>query len=133
MTGETNLPHLLKSMQPVLDPKHWVFVSLPWEQASSSLEDAAGWVREEEGVTLILAQQAADRAGLSYQNLFQRITLQVHSSLVAVGLLAEITRALAEADIASNVISGYYHDHLYVPAGKGAEALGILQELSSRF
>ena len=120
-------------MQPVLDPKHWVFVSLPWEQASSSLEDAAGWVREEEGVTLILAQQAADRAGLSYQNLFQRITLQVHSSLVAVGLLAEITRALAEADIASNVISGYYHDHLYVPAGKGAEALGILQELSRRF
>ena len=41
--------------------------------------------------------------------------------------LAVATRA--EAGIACNVIAGFHHDHLFVPAHRGNEALAILRAI----
>jgi hypothetical protein len=87
-------------------------------------------VREEEGVTLVLSTEDADRAGLSYDGKLQWITLRVHSSLAAVGLTAAFTTALAVAGLSANVIAGMHHDHVFVPAGCGEAALRVLHALS---
>ena len=50
----------------------------------------------------------------------------MHSSLEAVGLLAEVARRLAAHGISVNVVSGYYHDHLFVPVDRAEEALAAL-------
>ena len=86
-------------------------------------------VREDEGLTLVLTQDQADRAGLGYDYRAARITLSIGSSLSAIGLTAEVSRMLAHAGISCNVIAGFRHDHLFVDVDRGAEAAAILRYL----
>lgn len=130
MTGETQLPQLLKTMTPVLDPTEYVFVSTPSPKLPLLLT-AIGMFREAEGITLILPRREADKAGLAYAAVFERITLMVHSSLEAVGLTAAVATALAQRGIACNAVAAYYHDHVFVPIGRGAAALAVLQALAA--
>ena len=43
------------------------------------------------------------------------ITLDIHSSLEAVGFIARIANVLALHDMGVNPVSAFYHDHLFVP------------------
>lgn len=54
------------------------------------------------------------------------ITLTVHSNLNAVGFLAAVAAKLAEHQISVNVVSAFYHDHLFVPDEKAEQAMQIL-------
>jgi len=56
----------------------------------------------------------------------RRITLTIHSALAAVGLMAAVSRALADAGIGCNPVAGYFHDHLFVPEGDLDRALEVL-------
>ena len=58
------------------------------------------------------------------------ITLNVHSSLDAVGFLAAVTARLTTADMGVNPVSGYFHDHLFVPADRADEAMALLRALA---
>jgi hypothetical protein len=84
--------------------------------------------REPEGTTLVIRQEEAERIGLPHQFPSRLITLTVHSSLEAVGLLAAITARLATAGISVNAVSAFYHDHLFVPEHRADEALRLLQD-----
>lgn len=79
-----------------------------------------------------MEKEVADENRLPYDSVWSLITLNVNSDLAAVGFLAAITPALAQAGISVNVVSAYYHDHLFVPEGKAKEALKILQKLSNQ-
>ena len=57
------------------------------------------------------------------------ITLEAHSSLEAVGFLARITTELAKHQMGVNPVSGFYHDHLFVPDGREQDALSVLEEI----
>ena len=54
----------------------------------------------------------------------------MHPALDAVGLTAAVSTALADAGLSCNVMAGYHHDHLLVPADRGAEAIAVLSDLS---
>ena len=58
------------------------------------------------------------------------ITLNVHSSLEAVGFIAHIATRLAEHDMGVNPVAGFYHDHLFVPDGREVDALKILADIA---
>lgn len=58
------------------------------------------------------------------------ITCEVHSSLEAVGFLAVIAATLRDLGMGVNPVSGYYHDHLFVPEGREWEAVGALKALA---
>ena len=84
---------------------------------------------EDEGLTLVLTQADAERAGLEYSYLAARITLGVNSELDEVGLTAAVSRVLADAGISCNVIAAAAHDHLFVPWDRGEEAVELLRQL----
>lgn len=126
MTAETNLSVLIKSMNPILYPDIFVFVSLSETARKSLLVQPVMEFREREGVTVIIKQDEAEKAGLVSHYPCRMITLNVHSSLEAVGFLARISTALAETGISVNVVSAFYHDHLFVSVDRAEEAMGVL-------
>jgi hypothetical protein len=130
MTGETNLKTLLASVSPTLDDTEWVFAVVGEEDTVLLTPHAIATFREAEGLTLVLPQAAADDLK-NVSTPMSRITLEVHSSLEAVGLTAAIASALAEEGISANVVAAYYHDHIFVPKVSADLALAVLQGLST--
>ena len=130
VAGEKELKTLLASMSPSLDDTDWVFAVVGEEDAVRLTPHAIASFREVEGLTLVLPQAAAD----DLKNVsapMSRITLEVHSSLEAVGLTAAVASALAEEGISANVIAAYYHDHIFVPKTSADRALAVLRALST--
>ena len=87
--------------------------------------------KNREGMTLIVGEDEAGAFGLAASFRSRMITLDIHSSLEAVGFLAAITTRLAAAGMGVNPVSAFYHDHLFVPAGRAEEALETLQKLAA--
>lgn len=132
MAGSEDLDYLLRAASPTLDPERYVFVCLP-----AAYGDHAAWApiasfKEQEGLTLVLRQEVATEHALTYNGVFQRITLQVHSSLEAVGLTARFSACLAEAGISANVFAAFYHDHIFVPAVDAERAMSALSALHAQ-
>lgn len=130
MPAETNLDRLLRTMQPVLMPGEYLFCTLPGGALVPAGLAPIGTFREAEGLTLILLAADAAAAGLAGSYPCRLITLHVHSSLEAVGFLARIATRLAHHGLPVNAVAGYFHDHLFVPAGRAEEALALLEAMS---
>lgn len=130
MNGETDLKKLLATMTPDLLPDVYVFATLTPGTSQPEGLDPVMVFREREGVTLIVTEDAARSAELTASFRCSMITLNVHSSLEAVGFLAAITTRLAAAGMGVNPVSAFYHDHLFVPAERAEDAMGLLRELA---
>ncbi|MBN9219687.1 MAG: ACT domain-containing protein [Mesorhizobium sp.] len=131
MAGETDLKTLLASMTPELLAGTYVFATLAPEARQPEGIDAIMVFREREGTTLIVTEEAAGAPGLTSAFRCRMITLNIHSSLEAVGFLAAITTRLATAGMGVNPVSAFYHDHLFVPADRAEEAIRLLRELAA--
>ncbi len=129
MAAKLDLERLLRGLEPELSPHQWVFATVG-PDAPSGLHPFATIDEEEEGLTLILRREEADRLGLPYDYVAARITLRIRSDLAAVGLTAAVSARLAAAGVSCNVIAGYHHDHLLVPHDRGAEAVRLLEQLA---
>ena len=132
MVGENRLIELVRSMQPRLNKGEYVFVLQPANTLIPA-EHLIGLFQEKEGTTLILKKKDADALGLHYEFVSAWITLDVHSSLAAVGLTTAVSNALSKNSISCNVIAAYYHDHIFVAVNDGRRALQVLLELSKNF
>ena len=130
MSGEESLQRLLKNMSPVLDNQDYVFVSLAGIYQDYAYLDPICSFQEREGLTLIIPHGKAIEHNMNADSVFKRITLEVHSSLHAVGLTAAVSSKLAGKGISANVVAGYYHDHIFVQAEKADVALQSLLEIA---
>ena len=129
-TGESDLLTLIAQMSPSLDDQIWAFVSVDEISSEYLGEHALATFRETEGTTLIVPWERAEEFDVSSEPM-ARITLNIHSSLEAVGLTAAVSQALASEAISANVVAGFYHDHIFVPQTAGERALACLTLLSA--
>ena len=120
---------MLAQMAPRLDPVRYCFMVITPDTAPQALGAAIGTFREDEGVTAIVPEPVA-RELAEEGPAFARITLMVYSSLEGAGLTAAVARALADAGIACNMVAAFHHDHAFVPAERGEEALALLADLA---
>ncbi len=127
MSGETDLDVLLRSLSPAILPGEYVYLSFEHAHYGdhTELEPIASFL-EQEGLTLVVEKSKAIANGHDFEGVMACITLGVHSSLLAVGLTAAITSRMTQAGISANVIAGFYHDHFFVPADKGTQAVSAL-------
>ncbi|NJS40096.1 MAG: ACT domain-containing protein [Rhodobacteraceae bacterium] len=124
--AERDLARLLRGMEPELHDLPygfglWTGAALPFAPFAT--------VAEVEGLTVVAPLAGIEAAGMS-SDPWARISLTIHSDLVAVGLTAAIAGALGAIGISCNVIAGLYHDHLFVPWERRQDALTALQALS---
>ena len=129
-TGESDLLTLIAQMSPSLDDQVWAFVSVDEVSSEYAAEHALATFRETEGATLIVPWERADEFDVCSEPM-ARITLNIHSSLEAVGLTAAVSQALASEAISANVVAGFYHDHIFVPQIAGQRAVACLTLLSA--
>jgi hypothetical protein len=129
MAAETDLSRMLASLDVERRSGRFAFVTGRWP----TLRDAAAaTVEEADGTTIVVDADLARANGAQVDAEFAWLTLTVWSSLEAVGLTAAVSRTLADAGIACNVLAGYHHDHLLVPADRADDAIAALRALSSR-
>lgn len=127
--GETNLEKLIANMEPVANKGDYVFASIS-STSSIPREITICEVKEKEGITVVVSKEDADSLGLSYDYIVAWITLNIHSSLAAIGLTAAFSTALGNNGISCNVIAGYYHDHIFVDKNDKTKAMQVLQAMS---
>ena len=128
MKAERDLPKLLSLMSPKLRGGEYVFRSVSRRELDELPAEPLMMFEEEEGYTVIVPRQMDQRE--TETPVWSMITLTVHSDLQAVGFIAAVTKALAAAQISVNVVSAFYHDHLFVPKGREKSALAVLESLA---
>lgn len=127
------LQNLISQLSPKLDPISYVYCTVARARYGElgKLEPLVS-IAELEGLTLVVPLEQAQAEGLDYYRVFRRITLEGHSSLEALGLTSVVTSLLAERGITTNVVAGFYHDHMFVPNDRTDEAMQALKELASK-
>ncbi len=126
--AQTDLARMLATLE--VDAREGDYVFVPLDGASAALRARAqATVSEAEGLSGVLRREDADAHGLAYDFVAAWLSLRVHSALHAVGLTAAVSQALAARGIACNVLAGYYHDHLLVPAAQREAAIAALRDV----
>lgn len=124
---------MIAGMTPVLQPGTFVFCSmLHNDDATAASAVARGSFAEDEGMSLILHKEEADRLGLPYDSPMKQITLMVFSSVSGVGLTAAVATELARERISANVVAATQHDHIFIPAKQADQAMAVLRALQTR-
>ena len=131
MSGATDLDYLLKAANPQLDDDEYVFVCRSADYGDYAEWQPLGSFLEKEGMTFIIRKDIAQKSAVAYEGVFKRITLQVHSSLEAVGLTARFAERLTAANVSANVVAAFYHDHIFVPLADADRAMTALSKLDA--
>tara|TARA_B110000285_G_C14866905_1_gene487278 strand:- start:295 stop:699 length:405 start_codon:yes stop_codon:yes gene_type:complete len=128
--GVTDLSKLIANMEPILNDGEYVFASV------SNIELIPRTIticeiKEREGVTVVVSKENAEQLGLVFEFVAAWITLNIHSSLEAVGLTAAFASELEKHNISCNVVAGYYHDHIFVDIKDKDKALKVLWSMTN--
>lgn len=79
---------------------------------------------------MIVPLHVAEKYSFDYSYKCRMVTLNVHSSLEAVGFMAAIATRLAEEGHSSNPVSAFYHDHLFVKDEESEEVVKVLENMA---
>ena len=130
MSGETSLRSMLRDLKPKPLPEVFTFAfSAETIVCEKFINEALAVFREPSGVSLVLPLSIAKRFGLQYQGEFSCIILGIHSSLMAVGLTATVSTALAKQGISANFVASFHHDALFLPIDRVEDAIKVLRTL----
>lgn len=130
MVGETDLQRLLAGLAPELAEHPRAIRSQAADVPAPA--DAIMAFLESEGMTVIVPVTAVPATeDKQTEPLWAQITLRIHSSLEAVGMMAAIAAALTARNIPCNAVSAYYHDHLFIPWARRDDACLALRELAN--
>lgn len=128
MVGEMNLDALFVGMNAVLIDGIFVFATV--DTVPQGLAPRMAF-QEAEGTTLIVLREEADAHGIAYEFACRMITLNIHSSLEAVGFMARIATELAKENMGVNPVAGFYHDHIFIPDGREDDAMAVLKRMAT--
>lgn len=129
MSKDNNIYTLLANLSPQLNEGKYVFVTTELIN-HVPLTEIISLIQEDEGFSLILKKEVADRLNLQYSYVASWITLSLPTSLDAVGLTAAFSNELAKNKISCNVVAGFYHDHIFVDHKDTKAALSVLNSMS---
>ncbi|REC62925.1 acetyltransferase [Chryseobacterium pennae] len=130
MEGEVNLKNILKNLNPSLNEGRYVYCTVE-NIDKIPLSKILFLFKEIESITVVVKKEDAEELNLGFSYVASWITLEVHSSLSAVGLTAKFSQALSEAGISCNVVAAYFHDHIFVDEKDAEKAIAVLNTLKS--
>ena len=133
--AESDLSKLLETLSVIRRDGVWRFETIDKDEASwtelvtlRDVRNIAMLFQESEGLTVITSAEAAT----PQNNRWIWLELSVYSDLQAVGFLAKVANALAEANVPCNAVAAYHHDHIFVPEGKADAAIRAIEALRAQ-
>ena len=124
---------MISGMTPAVRPGIFVFITTDDPALATSLSyEAIATFKEEEGLSMIIPIELAERSMLNVDNPMRCITLNVFSSLDGVGLTAAVSKALGDNEIPCNMVAAFHHDHVFVPSQMCEQAQEILTSLQKQ-
>ena len=129
--GKKNIDYILKNLNPRLNPDDYIFTIVN-SLDSIDINEILAYIRESEGISLIMKKSVADFLQVPYFGVWSWITLDVHSSLDAVGLTSVVSNAFSEIGLSCNIVAGYHHDHIFIQKEMAEKAMNTLAILSSK-
>jgi len=132
MTPERNLNRLLASIAPKRHRGVYLFCEVPNGRLPEDMHPQMT-LREGDTTTVVVRQDQAEAVGMAGELPSVWITLGASSDLAAVGFLAVISARMAAKSISVNVVSGYRHDHLFVPVARADDAMAVLSSLEESY
>ena len=123
---QTDLEKLIANMEPIFNEGDYVFASVIHLDAIPRIIKIYE-IKEMVGITVVLSKKETDRPEISYEFIAAQITLNIYSSLDAIGLIASVSEGLRGNDISGNVIAIYYHDHIFENEKDKTKAINALQ------
>lgn len=125
----TDLQSMLRTLTVSRRPGRYAMVGpIGTDEATAlPLARVEALISETEGWTAIV--NAEDASASDESDYFAWLTLDVYSSLHAVGLTAAVSSVLADAGIPANMVAAFHHDHLLVPVERASEAQEVLAAL----
>jgi hypothetical protein len=124
---------MISGMTPELRQGTYVFITTndPALVASHSSK-AISVFKEDEGVSMVLPVELAEKSMFNVDYPMRCITLNVFSSLEGVGLTAAVSAALGDNGVPCNMVAAFHHDHVFVPSEMCDRAMEILISLQNR-
>jgi len=108
----------------------FVFVTVAGSRYGACAEfEPVASIMEKEGLTLVIPRAKADEFQLGYDTSFKRIAISVDESMAGLVLTAAFAAKLTEHGINASLISGAFHEHLFVPSELLDNALLALSEI----
>lgn len=124
---------MISGMTPVLRPGIYVFISTDDPALITSLSpQAISTFKEEEGLSMLIPVELAEKTKLNVDHPMRCITLNVYSSLEGVGLTAAVATSLGDNDIPCNMVAAFHHDHVFVPSEMCDQAMKVLTSLQKQ-
>jgi hypothetical protein len=124
---------MISGMTPIVRPGNYVFISTEDRALVESLSSQAiSTFKEEEGMSMLIPVELAEKSKLSVDQPMCCITLNVYSSLEGVGLTAAVSTALGDNSIPCNMIAAFHHDHVFVPSKMCDQAMDVLISLQKQ-
>ncbi|MEU1901106.1 ACT domain-containing protein [Nocardiopsis dassonvillei] len=127
MAGE--LERLLAGTRVRLRPGGYVFTTVPDRASLPEGVRPVVTVAEDEALTVVCPREEADAAGLPHDDALAWITLEAPAGAQGVALVAAVAAALTGAGLPCDVVSGFHHDHVFVPEEAGERAVAVLRAL----
>lgn len=123
---------MISGMTPSVRPGLFVFISTNNSDLLASLSPhAISTFKEDEGTSMLIPVELAEKLKLNVDHPMCCITLNVYSSLTGVGLTAAVSSALEERGIPCNMVAAFHHDHVFVPAEMCDQAMEVLKSLQN--
>lgn len=128
MSDQPNLAEVFNALTISCDDVTYGFVSVENTQFKFE-EGMLGTFHEKEGVTIVATNEYLVKNGLQSEALFAKLTVEVETSLQTANLTTVLVTKLAENNISANVISGYFHDYIFVQYDLRQKALEVMNAL----
>jgi len=118
---------MISGMTPVVRPGLFVFITTNDPALVALLSSKAiSTFREDEGLSMLIPVELAQKSMLNVESPMRCITLNVFSSLEGVGLTAAVSSALGDNGIPCNMVAAFHHDHVFVPSEMCDQAMEVL-------
>jgi len=145
--GELSLQTLLTTLTVTLQPQTYTFLTLPsgtspFSNTIPTTSPNASGIQmlfhepTENQWTLILDSTSETLSAYralgaeSSPTQWRMLTLDLQSSLDAVGFMAVVSKALTNAGVSANVVAAYLHDHIFVQADRAETARLAIEKVA---